>query len=813
VVPAAVATGAFALGWVVQRTVVAPPRPPIDADALGWASLLAFSTVVLGLATAWRRPDLGRWMAVVAVAWVAVDAVAQTTSPLAVGLLAVAADLHLLLRRPAGAAPDRRGRGSAEAVAGAAAVAGVVLALVPQDLTAAGVPAGFGLAVLAAAWRPEVRARVDEAAGLLGAVLLVPLAFVAVAWFAPSLGGTEGGAAGALGAVGALLAVGALDVPRLPPALGRAAGWALGLAALADVTSPSPQVTVMAVGGVVGAVAALGGFDGAADRARARLGPRWAAWGHGRAVVGWALGAVLVAQGVRRWILPTFPIPALSRLADAGAPLLPVVAVLGLAAVVAPWPPAVLRVLALSGLRERAAGSAAALGRRGRGALAAGDRALAALGRGAARATAPLHRPTAPVDPPDGGRAGAVLWPRLLGELWLPVVLFLALDALVRTVAANASLSGGHFAWPSPWRSSWSLDPTGRLGWGTGDYHDIAAHGYRLSEHREAFLPAVPLLLRWVHRSLDLGLAQAQVLVATASGLATAVLSWVWMGLRGVARRTRVLALVLLLVFPWNFLLYGYGYADATTTALVLGAFVLIEVRRPVLAGVVGGLAAVSRPNGIPIIVALLLFELIRSGAVERAGDGPGLRLAGLVRDGVRIRLGRMRPSQWGVLVSGAGIAAYTVWMQHHAGSALYWLDEQRYYGHEPITHLAAWTKHLFVPWPTEAIGQRWEVVNQVATAAITVGSLLAIPAVRRRFGLAYAWFVALCWAQAWTGSRVFTPTGRLVMPALPFLAVVAAGWLVRRPRLAALVVAASAAGSYVLIVLFTRGGSLWAGW
>jgi hypothetical protein len=394
-----------------------------------------------------------------------------------------------------------------------------------------------------------------------------------------------------------------------------------------------------------------------------------------------------------------------------------------------------------------------------------------------------------------------------------PVALWLALLLLVQNVAANASLLGGRWPTRLVQFSFFGLESEGRIGWGTGDYAVLAQQGYTMTDAREAFLPAVPLTLRWLHQLTGVHTLTLQVAVATASGLACVVLLWAWMRRREIPPRSRLLAMVLFLTFPWNFLLYGYGYADATLVALLIGAFLLAEHERPVLAGMVGALAAVTRPNGVAIIPALLLYELLRSGALQRAVPPAGWGLPWIPRDRISIHLGRMRPAQWGVLLSASLIGVFSVWMWQHAGSPLYWLTLNEYYGHEPIAHLAAWTESLFDRWPAQAIDNPFEAGNQLATAAVTLGSLLLIPALGRRFGAAYGLFAALIWVIAWTGSRVFTPGGRLIMPMTPFLAALVAPWLLRRPVLAWSAVGASALGSLTLVVLFTRGGELWVGW
>lgn len=396
-----------------------------------------------------------------------------------------------------------------------------------------------------------------------------------------------------------------------------------------------------------------------------------------------------------------------------------------------------------------------------------------------------------------------------------PVALWLLCTGVVKAIAASSSLANGNLLTA---RAMWDslrqpFDITGRVGWGTGDYWVVADHGYRLDEHREAIFPAVPLLLRTLHRWTGLDIDLLQTGVATVSGLACVVLFWAWMRQRGVVRRVRWWAVVLFLLFPWNFVLYGYGYADATLVALLLAVFLLAERGHPVFAGSVAAVAAATRPNGLSIIVVLLVFELARSGAVRQVAAPAGDRIRGFAARRTIVDLGAMGVGRWGVLLSASLITVYSGWMWKHAGSPVYWMTVQSWYGHPPVFHLAAWAEGLFDPAALAEVQHPLEAVNEVFTALVMVGSAAMIPSVWRRFGVAYGVFAALTWAMAWTGSRLFAPGGRLIMPMTPLLAVIAASWLIERRYLRFIVAAASALGSLSLIALFPRGGELWLGW
>lgn len=583
----------------------------------------------------------------------------------------------------------------------------------------------------------------------------------------------------------------------------RVAGSIVALAAVVALT-PQLRLAALTLGGWAAVFVAFGGAEPVLRRARSALGgDEEGPWLTGAPLLLPLLGAGLIAGA--QWV-DSLPPPGSSE-STGEVPLtalLVVAAVSALVLIALPWAP----------LAHRLSTRIARLPRRPRP-----EPSLVAAA--AVRHVAPprevtVDHPSAPGhDAPEATDATVAEERANRWDLAIPVGCFVVVNLAVSRLAAAASEAGGR--WPTALApfAGW-FDPTGRIGWGTGDYHNIASYGYRLEEHREAFLPVVPLILRAVRSLTGLTLPETQVLVAEASGLACAVLTWIWLRDRGFDRRVRAVALGIVLLFPWSFILYGYGYADATVMAFVLGAFVLVERERPIAAGLVGALAAGTRPNGIPIIASLLLFELLRSGALRRpTGDHEGIGPRWLPHGRIVVQLGRMRPAQWGVLLSVSAIAAYSIWMWGHAGDPLYWGGPmQEYYGHEPIYQAIAWFESTFSAWPTAAISGWAESLNQLATAVVVAGSLAMIPAVHRRFGAPYSLFVVAQWTMAWTGSRVYTPSARLLLPALPFLAAIAAEWVVRRGRATiAIVLGSSAAAMAVLVVAFTRGGELWVGW
>lgn len=115
------------------------------------------------------------------------------------------------------------------------------------------------------------------------------------------------------------------------------------------------------------------------------------------------------------------------------------------------------------------------------------------------------------------------------------------------------------------------------------------------------------------------------------------------------------LAVTLLLLYPFAWYLYGAVYADALLLVSALGALLLVEADRPVLAGLVGIVATAARPTGAAVIVGLVAIILDRRGVVNWNG---GLRWR---FDASKLR--RLRWADAGVLLSAAGVVGYCAYL------------------------------------------------------------------------------------------------------------------------------------------------------
>lgn len=332
--------------------------------------------------------------------------------------------------------------------------------------------------------------------------------------------------------------------------------------------------------------------------------------------------------------------------------------------------------------------------------------------------------------------------------------------------------------------------PAGRIAWDSGLYLSVAEHGYSLGEKHEAGFPLYALAIRGL--SGVLGDPQTVApLISLGAGFAATLLMWRWMELRDVPERLRTTALLLFLVYPHAFVIYGVAYSDSLLLALVMGAFVLVESDRFVAAGIVGAAATATRPTGLVLIPALVVFALERSGALsiplprDQLGADVRTRARTVIQSltALRFRPGRLRPRHAGVGLSVLGIGSYMVFLSRHAGDPLYFWAVQAQYGHGSATRLSTWVKAPFMFDPTRDIRHVGDILNEIAATAAVLVLVFAAPAVGRRLGYGYA-VTSLGLAVAiWLPGHWLAPGARYALPMVPVLAVLAAPVLCDRPR------------------------------
>jgi hypothetical protein len=189
----------------------------------------------------------------------------------------------------------------------------------------------------------------------------------------------------------------------------------------------------------------------------------------------------------------------------------------------------------------------------------------------------------------------------------------------------------------------------GLFAWDAAYYRAIAEHGYdALPKAALRFFPLVPLLSRALGVVFGGNEAVALIVIANVSALVFAALlhrlALVETGDALLARRAAWYAALI----PAAGALV-LGYADATALALAVGMFLALRTRRFVTSGVLGYLAALTRPLGVLLVVPAL---------VEAARELRGQPAGGWVRRIVA------------VLGPPLGLATFLAWVDHTRGDA-----------------------------------------------------------------------------------------------------------------------------------------------
>ena len=148
------------------------------------------------------------------------------------------------------------------------------------------------------------------------------------------------------------------------------------------------------------------------------------------------------------------------------------------------------------------------------------------------------------------------------------------------------------------------------------------------------------------------------------------------------------------MLYPYGWYLYGVVHSDSLFLLLVVGACLLIELDRPVLAGLVGALATATRPTGMAVIPGLIALGLEHDGvfSVSQTARGVAARYRiPLHFDRARLRWRSVAPA-----LSIAGLASYMTYLGVRFGDPLAFVNNQRVYhpGDLPLLKRA-----FFVAW------------------------------------------------------------------------------------------------------------------
>lgn len=355
---------------------------------------------------------------------------------------------------------------------------------------------------------------------------------------------------------------------------------------------------------------------------------------------------------------------------------------------------------------------------------------------------------------PGDVRAAVWLVVALRIGLGLAGVLTVLLDPrpLMRAVAAWTELE---VTTGRPWTLVFSVWQRWDALW----YERIATHGYAAGDNTAAFFPLFPLLERVAAVPFLGNVTLGGLLVATLATIASLVLLYRLARPIG-GRRAAATAALLLVTSPVAFFLLA-PYTESLFLALTLMAFVLMRSEHPLLAGVAGTLAALTRLHGVLLVPALAFVALRRTRA--QGFD---------VRDWI------------GASLPALGTAIALLYPRLVVGESLSPLDVQR-----------AWGNQTAAPWQTltdalghiAATGDPIELLNLATVVLLTALALAAIRVLPAELSAYALLSVALLWLRDTHNLSPMMSAARYGLVIFPCL-IVAALALRRRPALAALI-------------------------
>jgi hypothetical protein len=340
------------------------------------------------------------------------------------------------------------------------------------------------------------------------------------------------------------------------------------------------------------------------------------------------------------------------------------------------------------------------------------------------------------------------------------LILLVAAFAAEFMIARNPALTSGDNA--PLLRSFTSWDGWYFLGIARDGYHAGSVAG---QYHDYAFLPLYPGLVAVLSFPWPQFAGLVAVLTANLATL-VALLLLARLGEPLLGRRRASAAAAALAVWPFASA-FGMAYSDGVFLALIVGAFLAAERDRRIAAGVLLGLACLTRFQGIPLVAALWLLELRRDGW-------------------------RPRPSQAWLLLGPVAAAGFLAAIALVSGSATAYLDAQ-----------TDWGRHGFGGSPqTETIAAAISPYQAALIAALCWAVFLWVFMRRDRLPLHYA-VVPVLFLGAELSSGSLEAVGRVTMAAFPYVWLIAA----RRSIFATRVWPIVSVGLFALIAVLSFGG------
>ena len=315
-------------------------------------------------------------------------------------------------------------------------------------------------------------------------------------------------------------------------------------------------------------------------------------------------------------------------------------------------------------------------------------------------------------------------------------------------------------------------------GWKQFDGHEyvkIAEHGYWYIPGQRSpivWFPLYPMVVRAVHQVLSDTMIAGMV-VTVIAGFAAAMLYWRWLGGHGLSTSARPVAFLALMLYPNAWYLYGPVHSDALFLALLIGACLLIDADRMVLAGLVGALATATRPTGMAVIPGLVVLGLEHDGVLTMSSTATGI--VERFRIPLHLDRSRVRAATFAPALSALGLGGYMTYLGIRFGDPIAFINNQRVYhpGDLPLLKRA-----FFVVWRDSP---DWTLtLTLTAQACFALLVVCCVPFVGRRFGWGYGVFVAVLVAIPTFSTEDFMGTGRYLIAAFPVAALIGE-WLADR--------------------------------
>jgi Gpi18-like mannosyltransferase len=262
--------------------------------------------------------------------------------------------------------------------------------------------------------------------------------------------------------------------------------------------------------------------------------------------------------------------------------------------------------------------------------------------------------------------------------------------------------------------------------WGRWDavhYLDIARLGYYGTDM--AFFPLFPLLIKFVGGMVGSNLIAGLVISNVA--LFTGLLFFYKLVEHQYNRHVAQRAIFYVSIFP-TAIFFSAVYTEALFFALTVASFYYVRERRWLAAGIIGAFAAMTRVEGILLVVpfAIEWWNAVRESSLADLKSWPQEKIA--------------RPAI-GLAMICLGLGSYMAFLWVLRGDPLYFSHVQVY-----------WDRHLAAPWTS--VWHSWQIIahaqsgqvvaNQVLELSFTALMIGVLIAGLRRLPPSYSAYMAL---------------------------------------------------------------------